>query len=175
MKKFFSSFPKIALASISALLCSGLLASALTVWTSGQGDVAIPGLTTTTIDNMAIGGTTRASGKFTTLDANGQITSSTGLPVINSGDCGATTNGAIVAGSTNQSGQLTIGAAATTTCKVTFSAALAAAPKFCSVFPMNATGAATGTTVARVGAPTTTDFTITGSALANANYGFLCL
>jgi hypothetical protein len=104
-----------------------------------------------------------------------QIVSTAGLPTIASGACGTTTNGAIVAGSTNQSGQITIGSATTTTCTVSFSATLSVAPDACILFPMNATAAATGTTVARVAAPTTGGFVITGSALASANYGYICL
>lgn len=133
------------------------------------------GVAGTTINNSAIGGSTPAAGKFTSLNASGQITSTAGLPTIASGACGATTNGAVVSGSTNQSGQITIGSAATTTCTISWSATLAVAPNACVFFPMNAAAAATGTTVARVGAPSTTQVVLTGSALANANYAYVCL
>ncbi len=106
---------------------------------------------------------------------SGQIISTTGLPTIASGACGTTTNGAVVAGSTNQSGNITIGAAATTTCTITWSATLAVAPNACVFFPANATGADTNTTRARVGAPSTAQVVLTGSALANANYSYICL
>jgi hypothetical protein len=104
-----------------------------------------------------------------------QIISTAGLPTIASGACGATTNGAVVAGSTNQTGNITIGSAATTSCTVSFSATLTVAPNSCVIFPTNATAAATGTTVAYVSAITTAHFVITGSALASANYEYLCL
>lgn len=128
-----------------------------------------------TINNATIGATTPSSAKVTSLNASGQITSTTGLPTIASGACGATTNGAVVSGSTNQSGQITIGSAATTTCTISWSATLAVVPNACVFFPMNAAAAATSTTVARVGAPTNTQVVLTGSALANANYAYVCL
>ena len=133
------------------------------------------GITALFASPPAIGGTAPAAGSFTALNFSGQITPTGAVPTIASGDCGTTTNGAVVAGSTNASGSITIGAATTTTCKITFAAGLTAAPKACVFFPMNATAAATGTTVARVGAPTLTDVTLTGSALASANYAFHCM
>ncbi len=119
------------------------------------------------IDNMAIGVTTPALGRFSPLQLGGA------LPTIASGACGTTTNGAVVAGSTNNSGQITIGAAATTACPVSFNG-LTKAPKSCTLFPMNAAAAATGTTVAYVSALSAASFTLTGSALANANYAYQC-
>lgn len=100
------------------------------------------------------------------------ISPASGTPTIASGACGTGTNGTI-AGS-NASGLITIGAVATTSCAVSFSATLAAAPNACQITPANAAAAATGTTVARVGAPSTSGFTITGSALANTVYGYSC-
>lgn len=142
-------------------------------------------------DTTAAGGTARAQAARimagvivgnTSVDpgagnllVNGQVISGAGTPTIASGACGATTNGAVVAGSTNQSGQITIGAATTTTCTISWSATLSSAPKSCVFFPMNATAAATGTTVAYASAPTTTQVVLNGSALANANYAYLCL
>ena len=113
-------------------------------------------------------------GAFTTLTASGQITSTAGLPTIASGGCGATTNGAVVAGSTNQSGSITIGSATTSTCTVNFSATLASAPLNCTLQPQNSAAATVGTTGAYISAITTAHFVITGT-LANANYGFTCL
>lgn len=98
-----------------------------------------------------------------------------GTPTIASGACGATSNGTIGAGSTNQSGLLQIGSATTTTCTVSFSATLVAAPGACVLFPANAAAAATGTTVAYVSSITTTNWVLTGSALANANYYYHCI
>lgn len=106
---------------------------------------------------------------------SGQLVSTTGLPTIASGACGATTNGAVVAGSTNQSGNITIGSATTTTCTLGWSATLAVVPNACVFFPANAAAAATGTTVAYVSSVTNAHVILTGSALANANYGYICL
>lgn len=96
----------------------------------------------------------------------------TGAPTIASGACGASTNGSITG--TNQSGVITIGAATTTTCTISFSATIVA-PGACLIAPGNAAAAATGTTIARVGTPSTTQWTITGSALANTVYSYICL
>lgn len=53
---------------VAVLWAAQPLASyAIQVWTTQNGDVNIPGLTPTTIDNMAIGQTTPAPGSFTTL------------------------------------------------------------------------------------------------------------
>jgi hypothetical protein len=104
----------------------------------------------------------------------GQFISTFGTPTIASGACGATTNGAIAMGSTNQSGQVTIGSATTTSCTISFSTTITA-PGACVIFPENATAAATGTTVARVSAVGTTSWTITGSNLASANYYYICI
>lgn len=106
------------------------------------------------------------------VTASGQITSTFGTPTIASGACGTGTNGTIAG--TNQSGAITIGASATTTCTVSFSATITA-PNACLVFPGNATAAATGTTVAWVGAPSTSQWVLNGSALANTVYRYICL
>lgn len=103
---------------------------------------------------------------------SGQIVSTFGTPTIASGACGTGTNGSI--SGTNQSGVITIGAAGTTTCTISFSTTIVA-PGACLIFPGNAAAAATGTTVARVGAPSTTQWVITGSALASAVYSYICL
>lgn len=108
------------------------------------------------------------------LTASDMVVSTAGLPTIASGACGATTNGAVVAGSTNQTGNITIGSATTTTCTVSFSKTLSVAPNTCVIQPTNATAAAVGTTVAYVSAITTGHFVITGSALASANYSYIC-
>lgn len=105
----------------------------------------------------------------------GQLITSFGTPSIASGACGATTNGTLAAGSTNQAGTVQIGSATTTSCTISFSATLASAPLSCVIFPTNATAAATGTTVARVSSISTSAWVITGSALASANYNYLCI
>lgn len=154
---------------------------------SASSTVSGAGFSTYLASPPAIGGSAAAAGTFTTLTdttlnstgvstLSGQLVfTGMGLPTIASGGCGATTNGAVVAGSTNQSGQITIGSASTTTCTVSFSATLGTAPEACLIFPTNAAGAATGTTVAYVSSITTAHFVITGSALANANYAFHCI
>lgn len=45
-----------------------------TLWSPSVGDVNFAGLTPTTIDDMAIGGTTPAAGAFTTLSSSGLST-----------------------------------------------------------------------------------------------------
>lgn len=155
-----------------ALASAAAFAGNTVLFSSKSGDIVFP-ITPTTIDGMAIGGTTPAAGSFTTLSASGQIRSTAGAPSIASGNCGTGTNGSVTG--TNQSGTITVGATATTTCQIDFSTTLAAAPNACVLFPANATAAATGTTVARVSAITTAHFIVTGSALASANYYFVCL
>jgi hypothetical protein len=114
------------------------------------------------------------------VGAVGYLASYAATPTIASGACGTGANGAVVAGSTNQAGKITIGASATTTCTITWGingaplGALAAAPKQCQFYPNNAAAAAVGTTVAFVSAPTTTGVTLNGSALAGANYAYYC-
>ena len=107
-----------------------------------------------------------------TTTFSAQILSTFGTPTIASGACGATTNGSVAG--TNQSGLISIGSATTTTCTVSFSTTITA-PNACVLFPANAAAAATGTTVARVSSIGTTNFVVTGSALANANYYYHCL
>lgn len=123
-----------------------------------------------------VGSTAASTGAFTTLSATTQLLlSGEGTPTIASGACGTGTNGTIASGSTDQSGQVQIGSATTTTCTIAFSATLGTAPGACVLFPANATAAATGTTVAYVSAITTAHFVITGSALASANYYYHCI
>lgn len=104
---------------------------------------------------------------------SGQLYSSFGTPTIASGACGAAANGSV--SGTNQSGVVTIGAAATTTCTVSFSTTLSVAPKACVIAPGSGGAAAQGTTLAWVGAPSTTAWVITGSALASTTYRYVCL
>lgn len=103
---------------------------------------------------------------------SGQFITTFGTPSIASGACGATTNGS--ASGTNQAGLVTIGAAPTTTCTINFSTTITT-PNSCVLFPANAAAAATGTTVASVSGIGATSFVITGSALANSKYYFLCI
>jgi hypothetical protein len=52
---------------------------------------------------------------------------------------------------------------------------LANASNACVIFPGNATAAAQGTNLARVGSPSTSAWVITGSALASTVYNHICL
>jgi hypothetical protein len=118
------------------------------------------------IDNMIIGATTPAPGTFSQIIPGG------GVPTIASGACGTTTNGTIVAGSTNNSGRITVGAAAATACAVSFSTTLSPVPKACTFAPMNA---AAVTAAAFIGAPTGAGFTLTtAGSFANTNWAYQC-
>jgi len=96
-----------------------------------------------------------------------------GLPTIASGDCGAGTNGTVVANSNDMSMRIIIGAAATTTCKVTFANQFGSAPRTCNFSPYTAASAGAGV-VPWMSAPTSTDFTLTGTALASTTWGVQC-
>lgn len=121
-----------------------------------------------TIDNTDIGNTTPGKGTFSQLNSSG------GLPTIASGACGTTTNGAVVAGSTNQSIKITIGAAATTVCTISFSATLSPVPKSCVFSPMNAAAIA-ATTLPFIAAPSAAGVVFSGAVLANTNWSLICL
>jgi hypothetical protein len=108
-----------------------------------------------------------------TTTFSGQFISTFGTPTIASGACGTGTNGTI--SGSNQSGTITIGSATTSSCAVTFGSGPITAPNACLIFPGNATAAAAGTTLAQAGAPSTTGWTFTGSALASTVYRYLCL
>ncbi len=101
-----------------------------------------------------------------------QIVTTFGTPTIASGACGTGSNGTI--SGANQSGIITIGASATTTCTISFSTTIVA-PNACLIFPGNAAAAAAATTVARVGTPSTTQWVITGAVLASTVYSYICL
>ena len=112
-----------------------------------------------------------------TMDSHQHVKlGNTVAPTIASGACGATTNGTILAGSNDHIGVVQIGAAATTTCTITFSSTWTTAPIACLISPSNAAAAAWATTVAFVNPAniTTGQWVITGTALANANYSYRC-
>ena len=182
MKTFKGLITALGALALSALLGLGgaAIAGNTGLWTSKTGTVVFPFSPPTTnpaapgaIDNMVIGATTPKAATVTTLTANDMIASAAGAPTISSGGCGTGTNGSVTG--TNQTGQITIGATATTACTVNFSKTLGVAPKACIVFPANAAAAATGTTVAYVSAITTAHFVLTGSALASTVYNFVCM
>ena len=93
-----------------------------------------------------------------------------GTPTISSGACGTGTNGTIAANGNDQSFEVMVGSAATTTCTITFASSFSTAPRAAEITPANATAAATGTTAAYVSSLGTTTMVITGSALASADY-----
>lgn len=95
---------------------------------------------------------------------------STVAPTIGSGDCGAGANGAVVAGSNDQGMKVTIGATATTSCTVTFSKAWPSAPRACIQAAMNSTAAGAAAEISW----NTTTVTLSGTALASANYSIVC-
>ncbi len=106
----------------------------------------------------------------------GNIVNAGTVPTIGSGACGATTNGSVAG--TDNSGFITIGASATTSCTVSFHATLAVAPKACVVYAANAAAAVQQATVATgvyVSAPTTSAFTITAAVMANTLWQYICL
>lgn len=154
------------------------------LFSSKTGDMVFPisppskdGVTPGNLDNTVIGAATPKDGTFVNVTATkitaGTVVSGAGTPTIASGACGATTNGTIAG--TNQSGKITIGAATTTACAVSFSAAMAAAPKSCLLTAGSAGAADQATTGAYISAITTGGFTITGLALASTIYYFQCL
>lgn len=102
-----------------------------------------------------------------------QIIPAYGTPTIASGACGATTNGTLAGGSTNQSGEVIIASATTTTCTISFSTTLAAAPLACVLEPGNAQ-AATELANSYISAITTAHWVITGTALASTDYYYHC-
>ena len=99
------------------------------------------------------------------------LNTGTTAPTIASGACGATTNGT-VAGS-DQAGLITIGAAATTSCAISFGSTWQVAPRACTYSPAN-TGAAAVTVLSYMSAIGTTGFTITGAVLASTNWYYHC-
>jgi hypothetical protein len=105
------------------------------------------------------------------LSATGHLSLGGAAPTIASGDCGTTTNGSVAG--TDHAGVITIGAVATTACKVTFGTAWTAAPHAC-VFSPASSGAAAITVLAYNSAITTTYFTISGAALASTVFNYWC-
>jgi hypothetical protein len=104
-----------------------------------------------------------------TIDTNQHWRVGANTPTIASGACGATTNGTLSAASTDQSGEIIIGAAATTTCTVSFGLAYTTAPRSVMLTPGNA--AAIGATVLPyVSSIGTANFVVTGSLLASTSF-----
>jgi hypothetical protein len=66
-----------------------------------------------------------------------------------------------------------IGSATTTSCVITFQGSWATAHSACHISPSNAAAAGSGVG-AYVSLPSTTSFTINGTALANTNFTYWC-
>lgn len=94
----------------------------------------------------------------------------TTIPTIASGACGATTNGAPAAGSTDQSGEIVIGASATASCAVTFALTFTTAPKAVVLTPANAAAAALAAASPYVSALSASGFTFSAAVLANTSW-----
>jgi hypothetical protein len=90
-------------------------------------------------------------------------------PTISSGACGATTNGTLSAGSSDQSGEVIIASATTTLCTITFGIAYTTAPRAVILQAANLTAAGqiASEYVSAIGATT---FVITGTALASTSW-----
>ena len=111
--------------ALAALLCTAIPASATLLWSSKTGDINFAGLTRTTIDNMAIGQTTPAAGAFTALKASSVLFTGTAPTPTGTG------TPTIATGSTDNAGEVTAGASATSVV-ITFATAKTNAP-FCVV------------------------------------------
>jgi hypothetical protein len=92
------------------------------------------------------------------------------IPTIASGACGALTNGTIAAGSNDQGMVVQIGAAATTSCAISFGSTWATRPRSCVFSPHNAASATAPASL--IWTPTT--ITLAGAALANTEYTIAC-
>lgn len=106
------------------------------------------------------------------VDNLGQFRTTGTTPTIASNACGSSTQGTVTG--TNQSGLITVGTALVTVCTISWSTTLGTAPKACLISPANTTAAATGTVAAYISSVSTTNFVITGTALASAAYYFHC-
>lgn len=106
------------------------------------------------------------------IDKNGQFRTGNSTPAIAANACGTTSQGTV--SGTNQSGLVTVGTALITVCTISWSTTLGTAPTACLISPANTTAAATGTVAAYISSVSTTNFVITGTALASAAYYYHC-
>lgn len=108
-----------------------------------------------------------------TFSSSGHLSSSTSnTPTISSGACGSGTNGTIAG--TDQDGKITVGAATTTTCAVTFgSTTWVTGPNSCTFSPASAASAAV-TVLPYVSAVSSSGFTLSGSILATTSFYYHC-
>ena len=103
------------------------------------------------------------------VDANQHWRVGANTPTITSGNCGATTNGTLASGSTDQSGEVVIGSATTSTCTVTFGLAYTTAPRAVILQAANA-GAATAVSGEYISSIGTSTFVITGTLASTSWY-----
>lgn len=113
---------------------------------------------------LGVAGATFLGGK---LSVGGQIISTFGVPTIASGACGTGTNGSI--SGTNQAGLITIGAAGTTTCTVSFSTTITA-PNACIVTQSGGTAELT-----KVTSVSSSNFVVAGATMASTSYYYICI
>jgi hypothetical protein len=97
----------------------------------------------------------------------------TSSPTIANNACGSTTQGTIGGSSSDRSGIVTVGTAGVTTCTISFAGTFGTTPRAVILTPANSTAAAQGTTGAYVSSVSTTQFVITGTALAGAAYYYM--
>jgi hypothetical protein len=139
------------------------------IYSSGTAQNAFAG-------NTSFGGTSPPSDPVDVtgnMGVTGHISMSTGnTPTIASAACGALTNGTITG--TDQEGKITIGAATTTTCAVTFgSSTWPSAPTGCTFSPASAASAAL-TVLPYISAVSSSGFTLSGSVLASTSFYYHC-
>ena len=109
------------------------------------------------------------TGDWTFTMSAGSIQIASTQPTVASNACGATTQGVITSGSTNNSGSVTVGTAAVTSCTVTFGGGtLSAAPKACIVQANNVLSLPYVSSIA------TTGFTITQVSTASDLISYIC-
>lgn len=107
-----------------------------------------------------------------TVSATSKIYPDTGdTPTIASGACGTTTNGTIAGN--DQTGVITIGAAATTTCTISFGATWSTAPKACLFSPNNAAAAAV-TVLPYSTITNASTWVLHGAVLASTTWNYHC-
>ena len=152
---------------LHSMTLSGASITAFNIMPSGS-TAASNGLYLPAANTLGFSTSTTAAGL---IDANQHWRfGGSGTPTIASGACGTGTNGTIAANGNDQSFEVLIGSAATTTCTITFASAFTTAPRAAALTPADAAAAAVGTTVDYISTLNTTTLVITGAALANTQY-----
>lgn len=160
----FAASPAFVTPTIGVAVGTSLALGGCTISTNslcGTGALSAPSITT-------------PSGDLTVGSTSGNVRVGTGSsPTIASGACGTGTNGTLAAGSRSNAGTVQIGAVAATTCTIAFATAMTTAP-VCVITPADAAGVG-ATVLPYISANTTGGFVITGTALANVNFNYICL